>query len=75
MKIKVIVGGIKVQTEGLDLTKRDVLRLLRAAGSVAMAIIQEDETEPERAPMGFTAVIERAPDFGPDYSEYFEDEE
>ena len=63
MRIVVRVGGIKIQTEGIDLTKRDIHKLLEAAGSIALAILEQqpdDEEEVERAPIGFSAHIERA---------------
>ena len=63
MRIVVKVGGIKIQTDGIDLTKRDIHKLLEAAGSVALALLEaagDDEEEVERAPIGFSAHIERA---------------
>ena len=64
MKIRVSVGGIKIQTDGIDLTKRDIHKLLEAAGSVALAILEqqpdEESEEVERAPIGFSAHMDRA---------------
>jgi hypothetical protein len=77
MKITVKVGGIKIQTDGIDLTKRDIHKLLESAGSVALAILEassiEEEPEPQRDPIGFTAHIERAPEF--QLEDFFSDDE
>lgn len=62
MKVTVQVGSVTVQAKGLDLTVRDVRRLLMQAASVAAALDTSPE-EPERAPLGFAApVLERLPD-------------
>ena len=77
MRIVVKVGGIKIQTDGIDLTKRDIHKLLEAAGSVALAILEQqpsDETEIERAPIGFSAYMERAPELASE-NFYTDDEE
>ena len=76
MRIVVKVGGIKIQTDGIDLTKRDIHKLLEAAGSVALAILEQqpsDETEIERAPIGFSAHMERAQDL--ELEDFFSDDE
>lgn len=74
MKIKVEVGGIKVSTEGLDLTKRDIHKLLEAAGSIALAMLEAaEDDEVTSPPIGFSAHLELAPDLP--IEDYFTDDE
>jgi len=78
MKIKVSVGGIKVSTKGIELTKRDIHKLLESAGSIALAMLEaaetaEEEPEPQSSAIGFSAHIERAPDLP--IEDYFTDDE
>jgi len=78
MKIKVEVGGIKISTQGIELTKRDINKLLESAGSIALAMLDaadpgDDETEPVGPPMGFSAHLELAPDLP--IEDYFTDDE
>ena len=63
MKVTVQVGSVTVQTKGLDLTRRDVHHLLKAAASIAVALGEQSaEPEPDRTPLGFSAHIERLPE-------------
>ena len=81
-KVKVTAGPVEVLLSHADhagpcpLYKRAERLLLAAAGIVAVVGAGEAEadTEPQAAPMGFTAHLERAPDFiDRDLSDYFEE--
>lgn len=81
-KVKVVAGPVEVTMTHADhagpcpLYKR-AERLMLAAAGVAAVIGPGDaeaETEPERPPVGFTAHIERAPEFvDRDLADWFED--
>ena len=74
MKITIRVGEVILTCNGLDLSKRDVLHVLRAVGGVALALpMHEDSTPEERTPLGFAAYIERAPQVEQDLTEWFEE--
>lgn len=77
MRVRVKVGSVTVDVEGLELTRRDVNDLLRRATAAAEAVPEEDADEPEaKAPLGFTASMERAPEFvDPAATWYTDDEE
>lgn len=79
MKVKVIVGEVEVSLQGLNLTPRQITALLHRAASVAVALGQTGETEPESKPTatGFTAHLDLDPErnLGEDLSEWFEDAE
>ncbi len=67
MKVRLVVGPVEIRASGLDLTERQVRRLLEDAGRIATALLSDDEeAEPERAPMGFTAQVERAGELAPE---------
>ena len=78
MRVRITVGEVDLRVDGVDLTKRDVLHLLKrasliAAGlSIAAAMTHE---EAERAPIGFSATVERLPEDIPkeDSSWYFDE--
>ena len=72
--VKVSIGEVKVTVIGSDLadvTRRATKLLKQAAAiSVAASFIVEEE----RTPLGFTAHIERAPEFvDRDLADYFEE--
>jgi predicted deacylase len=75
MKITVEVGGIKVTTNGINLSKNDIFKMLEAAGSVALAILEHEgeDLQPYRDPIGFSAHIERAPE--PAAENFYSDDE
>ena len=75
MKVRVTVGPVEIRIDGLDITERQVRRLLDQAGQIAGSLLDNspEPAEEERAPMGFTAQVERAPDMRPET--YFTDDE
>lgn len=74
MKVRIRVGEVEVHTDGLDLSKRDVLKMLGEIAGVSLAVFATEEEPAASNPIGFTAQVERAPDPEIDLSEYFEDE-
>lgn len=76
MKIRVTVGDVEVRTDGLELTKRQVVDLLRELAGIAVltSASSSDDTE-QRSQLGFTAHLELDPQRNdePDLSEWFED--
>lgn len=67
------VGSIRVDLDGLDLTRGQVRSLIGYVAGIADALTPV-AVEPEPSPpMGFAATIERAPDPPPD--PYWESEE
>lgn len=79
MRVRLVVGDVELRLDGLDLSKRQVVGLLREVGSVALALaeVQPVQFDPdgEGKPMGFTAHIDLDPDrnVGEDLSEWFEE--
>jgi len=75
VKIKITVGSVEVMVDGLDLSKRDIGRLLRTAASIALAVDTEESPEETKNPMGFSANLELDPErnLEPDLSEWFEE--
>lgn len=77
MKVRIVAGEVEVRIDGLDLTKRDLDRLLHTITGLAAVLATPTEPEqptPEHLPLGFTALVERAPDLPePDLSEYFDE--
>lgn len=78
MKIRVTVGDVEVRTDGLELTKRQIVDLLRELAGIAVltsgVAMASEDSEP-RAHLGFTAHLELDPQRNdePDLSEWFED--
>ena len=70
MKVTIVVGGTQIRVVGLDLTPRQVRRLLMDVAGIH-ATITPDEPE-EKQPIGFAAHVERAPDPAPE--SYFTDD-
>ena len=75
MKVRIVVGPVEVAITGLDVTERQVRRLLADAGQIATRLLDEaPEPEPEeRAPMGFAATVERSEPLKPEA--YFTDDD
>jgi hypothetical protein len=75
--VRVSVGSVDVQLDGVDVSVLQVRGLLRLMAEVSLAV-GEEAAEPEepRQPMGFTAHIERLPEeiLSEDLSWYFDDE-
>lgn len=59
MKVTVKVGDVSITTEGLDLDRKQVRRLLMDCAGIAASLQPEAETH---TPLGFTAHLERLPD-------------
>lgn len=80
MKVRIVVGEVELRTDGLEISKRQLVQLMREAGSIALAVAAsvpttfEDTTDGK--PIGFTAQLELDPErnVGEDFSEWFEDE-
>lgn len=78
MKVTVEVGPVVVKVDDINLTVRQLLTLLGAAGEVAMSLVAQPEddkaeVEADKTPLGFSASIERAPEPAP--IPYYDDEE
>ena len=71
MKARIVVGDVELRLDGLDLTAAQVRSLLRTAARLAR---RAEEDEEPRAPIGFTAIVERTPQ-DVDRAEYYEEEE
>jgi hypothetical protein len=60
VRVRIEVGSVKVSITGLDLTRREVRRLLMDAAGIAATLGPEEQESP---PFGFAApVLERLPD-------------
>jgi len=74
MKVTVTVGPVQVRIVGLDVTERQVRRILEQAGAIAVSLTEPPEkVEEERAPLGFAAHVERSTGLPPEYQ--FTDDE
>lgn len=75
MRIRIAISDVEVEIDDANLTKRDVTKLLTQTATIALAIPSASEPAPAEAnPVGFTAHLERAPDFQEqDLSWYFDD--
>ena len=64
-----MVGPVEVAVVGLDLTERQIRRLLDQAGGIATGLLADttEEKAEDKSPLGFTAHIERAPDLPPEF--------
>jgi hypothetical protein len=68
MKVTIKVGEVHLIAEDLELTRKEVRRLLMDCAGIAASLTEE----PESAPLiGFTAHVERLPDelAGNDYED------
>lgn len=78
MKVRITVGDLEIRTEGLQLTKRQLVNLLREMAGIALvtgaAAAPADDVD-SRAAVGFTAHLELDPQRNdePDLSEWFEE--
>ena len=72
MSTRVRVGDVEVRVEA-DLTDKQIKSLLRACAGIALGLA-EATGEPERPPMGFTVVTERADEPEPE-THYTDDED
>lgn len=76
MKVTITVGPVQIRTSGLDLTERQVRRLLAQAGQIAESLLDnspDEKAEEECTPVGFAAHVERAPE--PARESYFTDDD
>lgn len=80
MRIKVTVGDVDVRLNGLDLTRRQLVALMREAGSIALALAEasttdDDPSDARPAPFGFSAHLDLDPERNlvEDTSEWFEE--
>jgi hypothetical protein len=81
MRVSVRVGELRVDLSGGEWSVREVRGLVRLLASVHLSLSQEgvfggadDEGSAGSAPIGFSAVLERASEVSEDYSEFFEEE-
>lgn len=76
MKLTVTVGPVQVRIVGLDVTERQVRRLLEQAGQIAESLADTSPSpEPEeKAAIGFAVITERGTDPPPEHI-FTEDEE
>lgn len=76
MKMRITVGDVEIRTEGMDLTKQQVVNLLREMAGIALLTSgsSADDTE-AKSQLGFTAHLELDTERNaePDLSEWFED--
>lgn len=75
MKIKISVGAVEVEVDGLDLNRKQLQELMQQAGSIALAIEEGSDEEESKQPIGFSASLELDPErnYDPDLSEWFEE--
>jgi hypothetical protein len=59
MKVTIKVGEVHLITEDLELTRKEVRRLLMDCAGIAASLTPEAEAS---APVGFTAHMERLPE-------------
>ncbi len=76
MKVTVTVGPVTVRIVNMDLTERQVRRLLDSVAQIAVLLVDNSPESPpeERAPVGFAAHLERATGLPPEY-QFTDDEE
>jgi hypothetical protein len=74
VKIRIVVGPVEIGINGLDVTERQVRRLMAEAGQIAARLLDDSpDAESEKQPMGFSATIERAPEPVPE--NYYSDDD
>lgn len=76
MKVRISVGDVEIRTDGLELTKQQVVNLLREVTGLAIMTGPGQDTDDRSASMGFTAHLELDTERNaePDLSEWFEDD-
>jgi hypothetical protein len=76
VKVRITVGNVQIDTNGVDLTKADIKALAKLAAALAdsggTTVVSEEEVQ---AAFGFTAQVERLPEHIPadDPSYYWDD--
>jgi len=61
MRLRISVGSVMVDLQGVDLSTRAIRSLIDQCAEKNAAIPDEAaEAEPEKAPIGFAATVERA---------------
>ena len=77
MKVRITVGEVELRTEGLELTARQVNAMLKRAALIAagLSIAAQHVDDEPKAPIGFSATVERLPEDIPkeDTSWYFDE--
>ena len=80
MKLRVTVGDVDIRAEGLDMTRRQLVALMREAGSIALALAEasatgDDQSDIRPGPFGFSAHLDLDPErnLTEDSSEWFEE--
>lgn len=73
MRVSVRVGEARVDLQGGEWSMREVRSLVRLLASV-QEVIGAPSEEGSASPIGFSAVLERAPAVEEDLSEWFEEE-
>jgi len=76
VKVRIEVGDVVIRAEGIDLTKRDITRLLTRASVIAATLAAVHAADEEnKPPFGFSAQVERLPEEIPaeDLSWYFDE--
>lgn len=71
MKVRITVGQTQVVVSGLDLSRKEIRRLLMDVASIAAATAEDAPEAPN--PVGFSAHVERAGNMSPEA--YFTDDE
>lgn len=76
MKVRISIGELEVRTDGLDMSKRQVVDLLRELAGIAVLLSGSSSDDGEAKQLiGFTAHLELDPSRNdePDLSEWFEE--
>jgi len=75
VKIKITVGAVEVDLDGLDLNRKQLQDLLESCGSIALAVEAGSDEDEHKQPIGFSASLDLDPErnYEPDTSEWFED--
>jgi hypothetical protein len=74
MKVHVTVDPVEVRISGLDISERQVRRLMAEAGEIATRLLADaGEPAEEKAAIGFAVITERASEPAPE--SFFTDDE
>lgn len=63
VRVRIQVGAVTIDLQGVDLSTRAVKSLIDQCAEKNAAIDDEPEAEPEKAPIGFSATVERADEY------------
>lgn len=76
MKMRITVGDVEIRTDGLELTKQQVVNLLRELAGISVLLGGVGSDDEPRPQLGFTAHLELDTERNaePDLSEWFEDD-